>query len=60
MKGLDKLINDLATDSCPAEYDLNNTNEIDTTEGCLYGDGGNVDICKDCWRKSLEMEYTEA
>ena len=59
MKGIDKLINGLASYGCPIDSDLKNVNEVPTFEGCMYGDGGSPIACQDCWRKSLDMEYEE-
>lgn len=57
IKGLDKLIKQLAVDDCPCDWGLENVNETKDLLGCKYSDGG--PMCNDCWNKALEKKYEE-
>lgn len=56
MKGLEKLINDLAKVTCPSENDL-----YQEVTPCPYfmSDEWDDSVCVDCWKKALEHDVPE-
>lgn len=67
MRGLEKLINEMAQYECPCDYGLtdvkrekaDNVMPYKPTVGCKYGDGKQLEICVECWQSSLILDYKE-
>ena len=65
MNGLDKLIKSLAIDNCPSNFNLIDCKRVKlqmlngTMSGCEYGDGKHQDVCEECFKKSIELNYEE-
>lgn len=63
MKGIDKLIVNLAMYGCPSENGLKDFNRIEKPNyefgQCIYGASEHFETCIDCFKKSLEKEYED-